>query len=804
LSSFFEDLRYALRLFVRQPGFSLVAILILAIGIGANTAIFGVVNSVLLRPIPYQDADRVFYLWRYHIARNERGLAHSGPQFLELRSQLKSFSALAAIINYKAVLSGQGAPTRVATRMVSPAYFQVVGIPALRGRTFAPDEEDMGKGSVVILTESFWRNRFGADEKILGKTVHLDLEPFVVVGIYPTLKGDVYQPDMYLPKAITPDDIEARAARYLEVIGKLKPGVSVQQAESEYQAACRRMAVDHPDTDEGFGAYLGPAQAEAVGESRQPLFLLSAAVGLVLLVTCANLANLLMVRAFARSKEVAIRSAMGASQVRIFRQMITESVLLSLLGGIAGVLVAHWLLRFILAVAPISWPRLAEASLDANTLLFAVLVAVLAGVLFGFIPAWRTLRLNLADSLRDESRGSSGGLHRSRTRAFLVIAEVTLSTLLLFGAGLLLRTFLNLSQVNVGVRTDHVLTMRVTLAEMKAPTNIARANWLWNALRALSGVPGVQAVAATTATPMAQSNWLASYAIEGQDVPPPSQRERASYIAVSPGYFDTLGIRILRGRDFTERDTETAPLVVMVNSTFARVHFPGEDPVGKQLRLIVTKDEMRAQIVGVVADFKQMRPDEPPRQIIFQPHAQNAWPYISFVIRAAGDPMAVSSQVRSAFMQVDPDTPLDRMMPLSDIVEEVLSQHRLAMLLLAAFALVAVVLSSIGLYGVLSVAVAQRVRELGIRMALGANATHILNLVLKQGFTLTFAGLVAGLVIAPLAAFSIQPLLYGIDPFDLLTLLSVMVIMLATAFVACVVPAVRASRVDPTEALRAG
>ena len=796
-----EDIRYAVRLLLRQPVFTFTVLLALALGIGANSAIFSVVNSVLLRPLPYREPDRLYFLWTRNLERNRPQLSFSAHDLLDLQRQAGSFASVSGIYNYSATQTGEGEPLRLMLSLVSPNYFDTLGIPMLYGRSFQAREGVIGDNHVVILTHGFWKRRYGSDPAVLGRTTMLDGELHTIVGILPELHGDNRNNDAFIPLAFGETEMGVREARYLSVIARLKPDASVPQAEAELDSLAARFAEVRPEANKGCSFYMVPAQVEATSASRQALLVLAASVALVLLITCANLASLLLVRAAGRQKEVAVRTAMGANRRRIVRQLLTESVVIAVAGGLLGLAVAYAGLRAIQAYAPTGVSRLQQAEIDLPTLGFTFLVSILTGVLFGSAPALQTIRVNLSGVLREESRGTSGGISKSRTRALLVIFEVALAAVLLVCAGLLVRSLYGLTRVDPGFRTAGVLTLRTTLPDARYQKPEDRNQYVRRVLERLESVPGVVSASLTTALPMMQVNWWADFTIEGRPAPN-GEREKATYSAVTPRYFETLGIPVTAGRAFNERDTPDRPPVLMVTETFARQYFPGDTAIGKHIHLKVTRFESVCQIVGVVADTRHLKLDEPPRAAIYQPHAQLPWPFLAFAVRTNTDPAGMAPVIRRAFFEVDPEQPVDRVMTLQKLVDGVLAQQKLAMSLLVVFAGVAVLLAAIGIYGLLAFTVAQRGREMGIRVALGASAQQLMSMIIRQGLSLTLGGVVAGLLVAPLASRALRGLLYGVKPFDVPTFAVVGLLLLFVAFLACLVPSWRAMRVDPATSLR--
>ncbi|HAX41930.1 MAG TPA: ABC transporter permease [Bryobacteraceae bacterium] len=800
LSDLISGFALAFRTLLRQPAFLIAALLILGLGVGANTAIFSVVRQVLLEPLPYQDASQLYVVWTRNLERSQPRAHFSAPEFLDFQQQTRSFSQLSASRNYAATWTGAGSAQRVATTLVTTNYLDMLGLRPVLGRGFVEQEGRFGNHNVAILTHDFWHARMGADPAILGRTIVLDDEPHEIIGVLPAIQGEMRAPELYLPAAFSPQELASRASRYLSVLGRLAPGVTTGQASQELQAIAARIAQSHPEA-RGWDAWLVPAQDEFTREARQPLLVLFAAVGLVLLIACANLASLLLVRAAARQREFAVRAALGAGKGLLIRQMMIEAFTLSALGGALGVLVAFAALRLLVRSTVLTLPRLDQTSLDGWALIFNFGAALAAGLLFGLFPALRAMRVDLAGVLRDEARGSSGGLRQSLGRSLLVVSEVALSVVLLVAAGLLVRTFDKLSRVQPGFQSGEVLTLRTTLPYARYQSADSRANYGRRAAERLSATPGVQSAGLTTALPLMGVNWMASFTIDG--VSKAAQPQTATYNAISPGYFPAIGARLLSGRDFLPSDSEAAAPVVIISDELQRTYFDGRNATGRMLRFKVANQEFEARIVGVVNDIRHLSLDEPPRVALYQPHAQLAWPFLAFAIRTHGDPMTAAAAVRQAFHEVDPSLPVERVQPLGALVDRALAQQRLAMALLWIFSIMATILAAIGLYGVMAVAVAQRRREFGIRLALGASRRDLLRHVLGQGLLLTLAGLTAGLSVAPAAAKGLEKMLYGVERVDAATYLAVGLLLIFVTIAACLPPAWRASRTDPSIALRA-
>lgn len=796
-----DDVVLAIRVLRRQPLFTLTAVIILALGIGANGAIFSIVHSVLLRPLPFRNPEQLYYVWR---TSPDRGMAKanlSPSEFRDFSTSLHSFSAMAAESSTGGTLLVNGVATRVRVSLVTPGYFEMLGVRPAFGRSFTAEEGIVGRDKVAVLSASFWSKLPNSNPSIVGKSIEIDKDRYLVVGVLPTLKGSFEEPDLYLPAAFNPKGLSAREARYLTVSARLRDGVTQQQALQEMRTLAERLAQERPDTDGGWSAFLSPLHETLTGDAKPPLMILFSAVGLVLLIACGNLANLLLVRATARRKELAVRSALGALQVQIFRQLMIESIVLAVAGAATGTAVAWWMIVAIRNWSAVSLPRLTDASLDLMTIAFMFLLAVASGILFGIAPAWSVLRLNLADVLRDDTRGGAGSVRRTMIRSSLVVAEVALSVILLASAGLLFRTFQSLSRVDAGFSSPGVLTFSTTLSEAAYATPELRDNYVHRMLDRLKSMPGVVAAGATTSLPMNHVNWMANFKVPGR-ADAEMHWEMASYNTISPGYLETIGARIVRGRGFQETDRAGSTPVLLVSEAFVRHYFPNSDPLGRAIKLRVTNFEFDCTIVGVVHDIRHLRLDEGPRIALYQPHAQLPWPFLNFAVKTSVEPESLIPSVRRVAHDVDPELAIDQLRPLSELVDDVLAQQRLALTLLSGFSAMAVILAAVGLYGVLGVAVAQRVKEFGIRQALGASSLDLLLMVLRQGAFLTGVGLIVGLGLALLSGRLMSTLLYGVKPNDPATLASVAGILLVTSLAACAAPAVRAAKVDPCEALR--
>lgn len=796
-----EDLRYALRIMLRQRAFTLTAALVLALGIGFNSVVFSLIYAVLLRPLPYQDPERLHYLW----ARSPGALLRerdlwAAPDYKALVKQAKSFEGIAASRLYTSTVKIKGESSRVRARLVSPDYLPLLGLQPKLGRHFLPEESQLGRGNVVILTDAYWADQFGRDPSIVGRTFILDDEPHLVVGVLPALAGEYSSPDLYAALMFSPQEMAGRRYKTIELIGRLKNGVAPERAEAELRTIADALQVQEADSRRRFMPFLQPVHEYVVGDSRKPLSMLAIAVGALLLVACANLANLLLVRAASRIRELAVRIAMGASRWQIFRQMLIESVTLSLTGAAGGLLIAVWGLRVVTSM-DFAIRRLDQATLDLPVVLFTVAVAILSGILFGAIPAWIALRLNLAEVLKDEGRGTSGGLSRSRGRAFLVMAEVAVSVVLLVSAGLLVRTFQQLGKADLGYTAKGVALTRVLLPAARYTDEASRLGYASRVLDGLRGLPGVQSASYGTVTPLMSLTWRA-------EIQSPSRSssseptETAYYMTAGPGYFETIGARLKSGRFFTRQDTPQSERVVLISESLERLLYPAGDAVGQMLRGSVFKEDLTARVVGVVREIQFGSPDDPPSPMLYQPQTQAVWPYFTFVVKTSGDPASLSNGVRSVFLEVDPSLPPRGMETLEEMSDRLHANRRLALNLLLVFAGLAAALAAFGLYGVLAVAVAQRGREIGIRVSMGATKGDIVRMVLGQGLMLSLMGAAAGAIASPAAARILAGLLYGVTPVDPITYAAVIVCVIVISLLACAAPALRAAAVDPSKALR--
>ncbi len=807
LEEFWQDLRYGARMLRKNPGFTAVVALTLALGIGANTAIFSVVNAVLLRPLAYKDADRLMWLSETRLPEVP-SFNPSPANFLDWQKQNTVFEQLEAVNGRDFNLVSGANPERIKGLVATHGFLSMLGLRPWIGRDFFPDEDRPGHNNVAILSHELWQRRFGGDPNILNQTIKLDDQPFTVIGVMPPNRDLRWRDDhIWIPIAFTADQIQNRRGGILNVFGRLKPGVSLEQARAEMSIIADRLANQYPDTNAGWNVSVTPLLESAVSEIRPSLLLLLGAVAFVLLIACANVANLLLARAAVRRKEIAVRTALGASRRRIVRQLLTESLLLSLAGGIIGLALASWGLKILMAMADNFWPRVMDVSLDVRILTFTTGITLLTGLSFGLVPALQTSKPNLNEMLKDAGRGSTESGRRRLVRNALVVVEVAISLVLLVGAGLLMRSFIGLQKVDPGFDPKNALTISLSLTERKYPESDRQASFYSRLIESVSALPGVQATGAASAVPFSNAHWGSNigrgFRIEGRTGD--QAGGGTSYFSVSPGYFRAMGIPLLRGRLFTKFDTKGAPRVAIINSTMANRYFPNEDPIGKRIQLISMFNngpEVYREIVGIVGDVRSYGLDQETPPQTYEPYTQEPFPSMTLVARTAGDPTSLNETIRREVLQLDKEQPIFSSETLDRLVATSIGQRRFSMVLFAVFAASAIALASVGLYGVMSYSVAQRTQEVGIRMALGAQRRDVLGLILRHGLGLTLSGVAIGLIAAWAATRLLVNLLYGVSPNDPLTFIGVSLLLISVALLACYLPARRATKVDPIVALR--
>ncbi|MGA8026546.1 MAG: ABC transporter permease [Bryobacteraceae bacterium] len=812
VETFFADLRYAIRQLRKSPGFALAVIVTLALGIGANTAVFSVINAVMLRPLPYAQPERLVSFRSLITAGPQFPVTLSYPNFFDFRRYNRVFEHLVCYRNSEFTLTGVGQPVHLDGEIVSWDLFPVVGMKPALGRGFRPDEEKPGT-HVVILSDELWKAQFGGDRGIIGRSVEIDRQSFTVVGIAPPrFHFPVENQKNQLWTTIAWDAFvtegqpltEQRGAWLMRAIARLKPGVSIERAKAQMDGVAASLAKQYPDQNSNITQVsIRPALEALVGDTRQPLFILMGAVGLVLLIACANVANLLLARTAERSREFSVRAAIGASRGSIVRQLLTENLLMAVLGGMAGALFAFACMRAILPLAGNTIPRLAQASIDGPVLGFCMMLALVTTVLFSFAPAIQAAKVELIASLREGTRGLARG--HNRLRGALVIAQITLGLILLSGAGLLISSFLHLELRDPGFRPDHLLTFRLSLPDTQYPDS-KQITFYSTLLEKLRSLPGVKSAAAGGPLPLTGDRVDISFNIQERPTSP-SKEPHSDLAIVTPDYFITLGIPLIKGRAFTERDDAKAPLVLVVNKAFADKFFPGEDVIGKRIIPGVgTADANGAspvrEIVGLVGNAKQaaLSPDTEP--IYYLPHKQLPFTVMSLILRTSLPPLALESAARMTVASLDPQVPMFEVSTMDDLLSSAIASPRFHMLLLGSFAGIALLLTVVGLYGVMAYSVLQRTREIGVRIAIGADRGMVLGMVLKQAMTLVFIGLVIGLAGAIAADRLLTKMLYGVTPHNPALLAIACCLIAATGVIAGYLPALRASSVDPVEALR--
>jgi putative ABC transport system permease protein len=803
LGNLWQDTRYGLRLIRKNPGFSAVVILTLAVGIGANTAIFSVVNAVMLRSLPFKDPDRLVRLNESNPERGWPTFAVSHPNFLDWRERNQSFAALAATSPASANIGTAGEVEVVRGAAVTVDFLAVLGTSPLMGRNFLPEEDKPGGNNrVVILTYGSWQKRFAGDPEVIGKTLTLNDNPFTVIGILPQsfAWGTSSTFEILLPLA--PDPQRSRSDHRLLVIGKLKAGVTREQALADMNNIAAQLAEQFPESNTGWSASGQSFYDWLIPEAiRRSLLIFLGAVGFVLLIACSNVANLMLARANARQREISIRIALGASRLRIGSQLLVESLSLAMISGIAGLGVAQLAMKALKALNPGDVPRLEELSMDGRVLGFSLLISLLTGVLFGLAPSIHAARTNINEMLKEGGRSISGGRIRQRIRSSLVTIEVALSVALLVSAGLLLRSFWRLQEVNPGFKTDHLLTMRVNLPRNRYPDNTRAWGFYKRFLEEATVPPGIEAVAVTSGVPMGGGNTATEVQIEGRAPEAEGNKPSAGWRIVSPGYFRAMGIP-LRGRDFDDRDTQEAPPVTIISEEMARRYWPGEDPVGKPVTLFSFSNKT-CTVIGVAGDVRSAGLDSDPRPTVYVSTKIAAmWNPMDLVIRTSGDPPSHAPAIRSTLSQIDPYVPVYEIRSMDELLSNTLGSRRFTMFLLGVFAGIAVLLACVGLFSVMAYLVSQRTHEIGVRLALGARPKDVFGLIIGRGMSLAGAGSVLGLGGAWAIGRFLETLLYQIKPTDAITLASAPVVLLLVALVACYVPARRAMKVDPMLALR--
>jgi putative ABC transport system permease protein len=806
-AEFLQDVRYGLRTLAKNPGFTIVAVAALALGIGANTAIFSVVNSVLLRPLPFKDPNQLVMVWD---EQTHLGFPKDTPtpaNFLDWQRQNSVFAGMAAMAPRSFNLTGTGEPERLDGRRVSANLFDLLGIQPQLGRGFRPEEDTPGT-RVVILSHGLWERRFGADPRIIGRAISLNGESYIIVGVMPAAmelpEMTDWREQLWVPLAFLPEEAAARSSHYLEVIARMKSGVTLQQAQTEMSTIAARLAQQYPQENTRVGATMTPLREEFVGEIRPALLVLLGAVAFVLLIACVNVANLLLARAAVRQKEIALRLALGATRSRLVRQFLTESLLLAAAGCAVGLFLAILGLDVLKKFIPATIVLAQGIAIDGKVLGFTAFVGLFTGLVFGLAPVAQASRFNLNENLKEGARDASVGARGNRLCSLLVIGEVAVSFLLLIGAGLLINSFIHLRNLDPGFNPDHVLTAKVVLSETKYPTKEKRSAFFQEVARRVQTEPGVQSVGVGNNLPLTYDGDSFAIGVEGRPDPPFDQRPDVVLRVVGPGYFNTMQIPLVKGRDFTDADRDDAAPVVVISEKAAAHYWPGQDPIGKRLKPgLVTDDIPWWTVIGVVKDVRQNDFIKQPKpQMYWSYHQVRDFPPNALVIRTQVEPLSLAVSVRNAIWSVDKDQPVSEIRTMSDIVSQAVARQRFSMLLFGLFAGLALLLAAVGIYGVMSYSVAQRTREIGIRMALGAQKRDVLGMTLRHGLQLVAIGVVIGIAGAVGLTRLMASLLFGVSATDPGTFAAITIILAGVALLASYIPALRSMKVDPVIALR--
>ena len=808
METLLRDLRFGLRMLARNPGFTAVAIITMALGLGANTALFSVVNGVMLKSLPFQEPDRLMFVLETNAKFPAPGVSASSLNYRDWKEQARSFESIAARQGFAGNFTSSERPEKITGEKVTWDYFPTLGVAPIAGRTFTQEEDKPGAPTVLLLSNGLWQRRFGGDPGIVGRTVPFNGQNATVIGIMP----NDYRPNIefWAPLAIVYENAD-RNLHNLQVVGRLAAGVSEVQAQTEMTTIAARLAQQYPEANTGWGVALVRFQDLVILNIRPALRILLAAVGVLLLIACANVANLLLARAAAREKEIALRLALGASRWRLIRQVLTESLLISLIGGAIGVLIALAGTRALVNLNPQGIPRANEIGVDGQVLGFALLVSIVSGILFGLIPAWQASNPNLNEKLKESGKSSAGNSRGNRIRSLLVVVQVALAFVLLVGAGLLIKSFSQLQQVNVGFNREHLLTMQISLPPAAYPQGPNILNFYNEALRQLSALPGVNSVGAISQVPLAGGGPQFTFSVEGRPLPTPAEAPIASYRILTPGYFQTMGIPILKGRAITEADDQNALQVAVINQNLADKMWPGEDPIGKRLTVGVPLPNEQPEyvtVVGLAGNVKHTSLNGETGMQMYQPVAQS--PFLSlglgrtmtFLLRTGPEPSGLVDSARKVFASLNSTLPVSNVKTMDAIIYDSVAPFRFNTFLLGLFAATALVLTLVGIYGVMNYVVTQRTQEIGIRMALGAQAGQVRGLILKQGLLLSVVGLAFGLAGCWAVTRLMSSLLFGVEVTDATTLLAVAAGVILITLSACYIPARRATKIDPIIALK--
>ena len=799
-----RDLKYSVRLLRMKPGFSAVAVLTLALGIGANTAIFTVTNAILLKPLPYSNPDELVVITENNLSRGWTSFSTAPANFQDWQTQSTAFSGIAAYGSRSFNYTGAGAPERLRALTGTQGFLEMLGGTPIRGRGFGPDDFQPGKGNVVILNHGFWQREFGGRDDVVNTTITLGGQPYTIVGVMnDRWRFSARDLSLFTPRVLTPDDLRQRGSHYLSVLGRIKPGVTVETARADLSTIASRLETAYPDTNKGWGVTVTPLREASIGNIGLMLGLLLGAVGLVLLIACANLANMHLARATGRAREMAIRAALGAGRWRIVLQLMTESLVLAIAGGVLGLLVAYWATSAFVSAYPTLLPRAADIHVDPAVLAFTGGLSVMTAILFGLAPALTASRTRFNETLKE---GARGGPVRRVMRHSLVVAEVALALVLLAGAGLLLKSFVKLGHVNPGFQTDHRFTALTLLPRPKYAEDARVLDFYERSAEGIRSIPTVEAVTMVSVVPISGTDEIYSIdSFEGRPPLPPGQGVSANYYLVGQRYFETMGIPLLQGRAFTTADRVGAPRVIIVNDVFVRKHYPNENPIGQRIRIGRNASIVR-EIVGVVGTVKQYGLTDEDAPQMYEPFAQMPSPNMTFVVKTTGDPGTIAAAVRQRIQQVDSDQPVAVTATLDQLVSDSTALPRVEATLMGSLGAIALALAAVGLYGVLAYSVSQRTHEIGIRMTLGAYRGQVLIMVLRQALVLTALGLAIGLAGAIALGHSLtsvlQPMLFQVEPIDAVTLTIVSITLVLVTVAAAMLPARRATKIDPIQALR--
>ncbi|MFY9571738.1 MAG: ABC transporter permease [Blastocatellia bacterium] len=809
MDSLLQDFRYSVRLFLKRPGFTATVVLTLALAIGINTSVFCIVNSVLIDPLPFKDPDQLVLVWEKDFQKGRSQERVSAPNFIDWREQNTVFEGMAAFDSSVFVLTGAGEPETIPGSRISTNLLWLLGVTPVLGRAFSQTDEQPGQDKVVLVSHKLWQRRFGSDPNLVGQFLTLDNKSYLVVGVMgpnfqfpqwlqPAGRKTIEQPPgLWAPLTFDADQLATRDGRYLRTIARLKPGFRLAQAQVGMESIAQALQQAYKE-NENYSVTVMPLHQQIVGTVKPALLILLGAVGFVLLIACANVANLLLARATARQKEIAIRLAMGTTRLRLVRQFLTESILLAFLGGAVGLLLAYWGVGLIVQAVPDGIPRATEISISGQGLGFTMGISMLTGILFGLIPALQSSKLDLGEVLKEGSRSSAafGG----PTRSFLVVSEITLALVLLICAGLMIKSFLHLVSVSPGFNPENVIAMRIALPSSEYGQGHQKVSFFKQLVGRIENLPGVLSAGVATNVPLSGSNMLFTFTVEGRP-PVPGEDRSAQFHAISPNYFRVMGIPILKGRGFTEEGIENAPSVVIINETLARRFFPDQDPLGSKLKITSGKTVVR-EIVGVVQDVKHSSLDAESHADVYVPYFQNPSSFMTLVARTSSDPTTMVAVLKSQVWELDKDQPIDSVNTVEQLLSNSIARPSFYAKLLAIFAAMALLLAAMGIYGVMSFWVAQRTHEIGIRMALGAQKRDVLVLVARQALSLALAGVVLGLLLAVAVTRIMTSLLYQVSSFDPLTFFAISFLAIAIALLASFLPAHRATKIDPMLALR--